>query len=505
MFNKTLWLIVGLGSFAMARGSYGQWVEFAEETGSRLTLSTVALNDPEEKDIATADFDKDGLGDIIVVRKERFSSPGARLDVLLMNEGGVLVDRTTQFAPGFALDLTDARDVVCADFDNDAWVDIVIATTFDDAPKFYRNLGNDGMGDWLGFADESNRLGPVSAAALPYQMCAVSAGDVDGDTSLDLMFSNYRDGGDDVLMINDGNGFFVDETAARLAAGPNNLANVAFGTQNAIVDMDNDNDNDIVKISTLFTAAPFGIGTYILWNDGTGHFTGFEKIPGNQDYMFSIADFDANGSKDIYIGQDPQDSEHMSTILGPQNVTWDNLTPNPSPRTSSFAGNIHTVNIDKADGVDIGIAPVDTDIQNCTGPFVGQFTILRNDGSGAMSDPWLVDQPIHGQNAFDFAFIDLNNDRLRDLFFGNCDGYSVFIQQCSPAVANDPACAVPCDPADGDMDGNGATNGLDIRDFVDVLLGGGTPDQVCSGDFDGQNGLDVNDIPGMVNAMLNAP
>ena len=42
----------------------------------------------------------------------------------------------------------------------------------------------------------------------------------------------------------------------------------------------------------------------------------------------------------------------------------------------------------------------------------------------------------------------------------------------------------------GDMNGDGQVDGLDVQSFVDVLLGGGTPNQVCAGDVDpAQDGL----------------
>ncbi len=62
---------------------------------------------------------------------------------------------------------------------------------------------------------------------------------------------------------------------------------------------------------------------------------------------------------------------------------------------------------------------------------------------------------------------------------------------------------VPCpDPADGDMDGDGNTNGDDIRDFVDGILGNPPQDVACHGDFNGNTVLDLGDIDGMVSTLL---
>lgn len=65
-------------------------------------------------------------------------------------------------------------------------------------------------------------------------------------------------------------------------------------------------------------------------------------------------------------------------------------------------------------------------------------------------------------------------------------------------------CPPPCPPADGDLDGNGRTDGLDIQVLLDAMLVSATPQQICSGDFNGSGALESGDVPGMV-AVLLAP
>ncbi|MFQ5412638.1 MAG: hypothetical protein ACE5EC_10075, partial [Phycisphaerae bacterium] len=67
-------------------------------------------------------------------------------------------------------------------------------------------------------------------------------------------------------------------------------------------------------------------------------------------------------------------------------------------------------------------------------------------------------------------------------------------------------CGVPETAPDGDMNGDTLTDGRDIQLFADALVGGApTQSDLCHGDFDGLNGLDAGDIPGMVNALLAGP
>lgn len=62
----------------------------------------------------------------------------------------------------------------------------------------------------------------------------------------------------------------------------------------------------------------------------------------------------------------------------------------------------------------------------------------------------------------------------------------------------------PCPAADGNINGDGSTDGLDIEAFVRAVIGGSpAPAEICSGDFNANQALDPGDIPGLVNALLN--
>ena len=428
---------VSSAALLLAASASAQWVSFSDDTAARLQLQSFAdnpagnpLNDDEEKDIFVADLDRDGDDDVIVVRKEPFSNPGARQDVLLMNEGGVLVDRTATLAPEFLTALTDSRDVFVADFTGDQWPDVAIANTFGQQPFFYRNLGDGGGGPWLGLADESFRLptlvSPGDAATILF--CAIWAGDVTGNGALDIYLSNYDPslgGTNDILFINDGAGNFTNETAARLG----NNANVAFGTGVEIHDVDNDGDQDIVKITTLYAEPPFNIGQYILWNDGSGVFDTLpvQQLPADSPYMLTLGHLDDNGMLDYLLQGDVQDRVALTTAIDPDTQLTFATSDLTSQRTSGFGGNTKLYDIDGDGDLDGAIGPIDTDIQNCG---VGaQLALLRNEGSGTLTDPWPLNQPQNFHtDAHDFGFLDLNADGCTDLLLANCVGWDVLIQ-----------------------------------------------------------------------------
>ena len=76
-----------------------QWqTSFVNQTSTRLIAPpSLVVNDNLEKDFEYADFDQDGDIDLVCMRKFPGSIQGGFPDILLMNEGGVLVDRTTEY------------------------------------------------------------------------------------------------------------------------------------------------------------------------------------------------------------------------------------------------------------------------------------------------------------------------------------------------------------------------------------------------------------------------
>jgi hypothetical protein len=96
------------------------------------------------------------------------------------------------------------------------------------------------------------------------------------------------------------------------------------------------------------------------------------------------------------------------------------------------------------------------------------------------------------------------NDQVKVMFeASDLGGASIVEAGIDAIVVMTYACEAPCpgDP-DGDMDGSGTTDGLDIQPFIDAMLGTPSPDDLCHGDFDGGGALDTDDIPAMVAALL---
>lgn len=124
-------VLIGIGSAITGPArALAQWVVFEEQTAIRMPTTdglndhTVTTDDPDEKDYAWGDFDQDGDVDVVVVRKQPWSTPGRRRNVLFMNEGiteghsinGVLIDRSAEYASaadiGAPTECSNSRKVV---------------------------------------------------------------------------------------------------------------------------------------------------------------------------------------------------------------------------------------------------------------------------------------------------------------------------------------------------------------------------------------------------------
>ena len=244
--------------------------------GLRYARVLPGLPDTEADAIAHGDIDGDGDLDLILA--------GAGQDRLLINDGrGGFTDETAARAP--AEDRV-TQDAEFADLDGDGDLDVVLGQEGGHAMWF-----NDGTGR---FADASSLLpdpGNVEARK-------VTPGDIDLDGDLDLYFSHVgwqERAPQDHLLINDGSGRFTDETARRIPAETGTTLTARFG------DLDGDGDLDLVRGEH---------GPLTVWiNDGFGVFTdvsdavlGPDRVAG-PNIALALADFDGDGRLDIFVGQ----------------------------------------------------------------------------------------------------------------------------------------------------------------------------------------------------------
>ena len=459
--------IICIGALPVTLHAQSNWVDFNNEP-SRMQFDT---DDPEEKDITVGDLDNDGDDDVLVVRKFPFSSPGARSNLLLVNEDGILVDRTLEYMPTFATVPDDSRDVRLLDANNDGWMDIVTVTTFSDTPRLYINQCANENGAWQGYVDVPNWFSP--AFPIGPKFCAVGVGDINEDGFDDLFFVDYDNSLDNRLLINNQDGTFTDETSTRLS---NSIANVGFGTSAAIVDFNGDGFNDILVLES-------GLMRF-LRNDGTGTFLNnsqVQTLANTAVYMFELADFNNDGRPDVYITDDGQDYviyNNSTNANGTVNTTV--VTHTNSSRTTGFNGNTHPADVDNDGWIDMGVCDVDVDIPGCN----RTYAVLRNNTTG-LTDPnnnitlsWNVN------GSHDMGWLDINCDGRLDMFVADCDTYYMFVQEHKVLL--------------GDVNRDGSINLLDVSAFIDVLASSGCNAQADT-NGDGENNL--LDVPSFVDLL----
>jgi hypothetical protein len=438
-----------------------QWVTFVDQTATRLVAAAnVGSADPQEKDYAWADFDQDGDVDLVVVRKSPATTAGHFPNVLLMNENGVLTDRTAALASAALiagsqgmLDATNDRDVVAVDVNGDGWLDLVTATTltlgnpqYIRVPRVYINRGDDLIGNWLGFIyDDPLRIDDTVWQG-GQRFCSVAAGDIDLDGDMDLYFGDYQQPDpqtrpfdvNDRLLLNNGAGYFTDVSAARMSAV---MLESSFAMKVAMVDMNLDGKVDILKDDAL--NAPQAIS--ISYNDGAagpGHFRTYQLAYGNAPYHFAVGDLNNDSLPDIIVSDDGADRYKLHTgVVGGVATFGPELpfTYTGGGGDDGFGGNNLIVDLNNDGWKDVIVADFDVDLPDCT----RRCHIFRNLGNAP--DVTLQEQQIGStvcgipiaqlRGTFDVAVFDIDGDGANDLVIGTCNGTKVWINQPPAGIA----------------------------------------------------------------------
>ncbi|RLA33028.1 MAG: hypothetical protein DRR15_10965 [Gammaproteobacteria bacterium] len=221
----------------------------------------------------------------------------ARLDILLGNAGSNIV--LLQQADGSFIDDTANRPI-----GSETTQDLLLLDVDGDNDEdlFVANetgnrlFINDGSGF---FADETAiRLPPGSG-----ETREADAADVDDDGDLDIIVANVNfNSGRPIqnqLLLNDGGGIYTDVTATNLAS----VVNMGSSFTIRFIDIDSDGDPDILSPNNSVGQG----GDIEVWlNDGSGVFTSatespFSSAPSGSAFDIEIVDVNADGKDDIYF------------------------------------------------------------------------------------------------------------------------------------------------------------------------------------------------------------
>ena len=477
-------LLIAAATALLATPALAQnWVNYSNQTSTRI-VGPAAWIGPNnlEKDFGWGDLDRDGDTDLVCMLKFPGSIQGGFRNLLLMNENGVLVDRTTEYGSasdisGYSglLDPCNDRDVEVVDINNDGWLDLLTATTMSDQvnsilgqPRAYINLGNDANGNWRGLRFEVDRIPDLFArngTACNPRLCDAAVADYNGDGYVDIFYTDYdtpetsgtlcydinydgdtNDAGecqqspaenatldyDNKLLLNRGAtnpGVFYDATTTMLTT-----AQITSGFGNLAIpgDFNGDGKADICRINTLTTGQDVSI--YTQKSAGVGFLN--KTVATGQPYHGDKADLNNDGRLDLVIVDDGQDKYLLN--IGNAGDGQPNFTSYTiADSLSEFGNTTQCGDLDKDGRIDVIITDVDADL----GPFCPQSIgashsrrthIYRNVFAGSPSG--ILDEitPLIIPAAdldwwTDVAVMDINGDTWLDLVAGTCTGIVVYM------------------------------------------------------------------------------
>jgi len=281
--------------------------------------------------------------------------------------------------------------VIAEDIDGDGDPDLIYARdsgAVPSAPPVI--LINDGTGN---FEDETSSRIPAGFNQTGF---GIAAGDVDNDGDLDLGVTNGGSFNGTAsqarLLINDGDGFFANETSTRLPVDLYNAQDVT------LLDVDNDFDIDYL----LSGKGAAGKRSRLYLNNGAGVFTisnAFDNLNTSNTYEIDYGDFDGDSDFDAAVQSITGFTEGWARNDGP-------LTPWVK---TPFTGPAEDDNEMAALDYDS-----DGDLDVLVGSLQNAERIYSNNGAGVFT---IVPGAIQAQNdsTLDIGVADLNGDGKLDL------------------------------------------------------------------------------------------
>jgi hypothetical protein len=270
--------------------------------------------------IVAADFNGDGLVDVLIARLGAVSTDTFPVTVLLNRGKGRFVDATRSIFVGAPPRTQHPRQIVVADFNGDGRPDAFIADHGSDQQPF------PGFPNTLILSRPLGKLVDASAnlPRTPDFSHSVAAGDVDGDGTLDLYVGNLSSGCNGCaavppeILLNDGTGHF------RIADGalPTEVAAPFSPHYNgsALVDVNGDGALDLVLAAGSNAFFP-PVPSLVLLGDGHGHFSFASQLPpkpfgpGANSLGMAFGDLNGDGKPDFVLANAPTDQSLTSAWL----------------------------------------------------------------------------------------------------------------------------------------------------------------------------------------------
>lgn len=263
--------------------------------------------------IAAADFNGDGLVDVLIARLGSVTTDTFPVAILLNKGKGRFVDGTRSIFVGSVPRTQHPRQIVVADFNRDGHPDAFIADHGSDQLPF------PGYPNTLILSQPGGKLVDASAnlPRTPDFSHSAAAGDVDGNGSVDLYVGNLSSGCEGCaavppeLLLNDGTGHFTIAPDALPAAVAAPFS--AHYNGSALVDVNGDGALDLVLAAASNAVFP-PVPSLVLLGDGHGHFTITSQLPPKpfgpsaNSLGMSFGDLNDDRKPDLVLANAPTDA-----------------------------------------------------------------------------------------------------------------------------------------------------------------------------------------------------
>ncbi|MDX9771452.1 MAG: FG-GAP-like repeat-containing protein, partial [Tenuifilaceae bacterium] len=268
--------------------------------GSDFVENETQITGVRHSSVAMADYDNDGFLDFIIAGEDNYNEVSTKL--FRNNGDGTFTEQTSVQLPPLYM-----GEIAWGDFDNDGYVDILLAgaTINNSILAIYRNNGDNTFTEIEGFTRYGNTF------------FSAKWGDYNNDGYLDILLAGeHQQEGTSAIYRNNGDGTFSLNNA--------NLP-VVFG-KGHWADFNNDGLLDVILSGDIL-----GVGkTQIFINKGNDTFEELESNPfvGVKENSIALGDFNNDGNIDVaIIGLD---NENTSVARIYKNLcTTTNSRPNP--------------------------------------------------------------------------------------------------------------------------------------------------------------------------------
>ncbi len=432
--------------------------------------------------IAGADFDNDGLNDVVVTNQ---TTPG--MVNLLLNNGGGVFKAPKSFPAGGS----QTSSVAVADYNGNGALDVAVSHSASGTVSILRGSGT------------GNFRRPVSYAAGPAPTSLTSA-DFNGDGAADIVVANRVDDGGVSVLINTGTGTFQP---AQFYSVGTDVRSVATG------DFNGDGDADLLAVGYEETCNISFCYTYngklaVFFGVGDGTFLAGPSLTATSPGDVMPGDFNGDGDLDIALAYTFVADDYTWYADKAIEVRLGNGDGTFGAGTIYNVGETpHAIDAEDLDGdgdVDL-VVPV-------KGPLfslIEHVKVLLNNGDGTFQS--MPNYPV-GAYPVAVAVLDYTGDGLTDIAVANNLENGVVTMLAGIGAGkfkNVPVYAVGAEPtalATGDYNGDGGTDLVvgDKAGSATLLLGSaggafqtggsafaGDPVAAASGDFNGDGNLDA--------------